>query len=143
MTALSELLNAHLPDGWNGARLAHEAEARGHVMHRATAADYLRGRHAAEPDEAKLAAFADVLNIPIEDLRRAAGVPVGDREPWSPPAEANRLSPRARRALDELIRAMVEAPDATGSDHRNRAERSPLRAAAYEGDGENGEDPTQ
>ena len=37
-----------------------------------------------------------------------ASVEVSEWGPWVPPAEAHKLNPRARVALEELIRAMVQ-----------------------------------
>ena len=40
-------------------------------------------------------------------LRTAAALPNEVTEPYRPPAEASRLSRRQRRAVDEVIRAML------------------------------------
>jgi len=57
-----------------------------------------------------------VLRIPLSRLRAAASLPAGETEPYRPPAESSRLSRRQRRAIDEIIRAMLEAPNAAGPD---------------------------
>jgi hypothetical protein len=106
VTALSELLHQHLPKDWNGKRLAEEAEQRGHVLHRATAADYLRGRHARRPDEATLLAFSETLSIPLADIRAAVDLPT-IAEPFSLPPEANRLSKPQRDAVRHVISVML------------------------------------
>ena len=106
MTALSELLSAANVNGWSTREVARRAEKNGHKLSQATANVYLAGRHGV-PTESVLAAFSDVLNIPIDKLRTAAGVPAGTGSPWTPPSEANRLDLRQRRALEELIRSMV------------------------------------
>ena len=62
-----------------------------------------------------LTAFSDVLNIQIDTLRTAAGVPAGTGSPWTSPSETNRLDTRQRRALEELIRSMV-ASETSGED---------------------------
>lgn len=106
MTALSELLHEANVQSWSSREIARRAEKNGHKLSYASASVYLGGRHGV-PSEQVLAAFSDVLNIPIDKLRAAAGVPTGDGEPWAPPAEANRLDRRQRLALEELIRSMV------------------------------------
>jgi hypothetical protein len=114
MTALSELLHEANVQSWSSREIARRAEKNGHKLSYASAAVYLGGRHGV-PSEQVLAAFSDVLNIPIDKLRAAAGVPTGDGEPWAPPAEANRLDRRQRLALEELIRSMVTS-ETTGED---------------------------
>lgn len=51
--------------------------------------------------------IAHALGIPVERAREAAGKPRGTARPYTPPAEANLLDERQRRAIDELIRAFV------------------------------------
>lgn len=114
MTALSELLHEANVQSWSSREIARRAEKNGHKLSYASAAVYLGGRHGV-PSEQVLAAFSDVLNIPIDKLRAAAGVPTGDGEPWAPPVEANRLDRRQRLALEELIRSMV-ASETSGED---------------------------
>ncbi|WP_010549635.1 helix-turn-helix transcriptional regulator [Brachybacterium paraconglomeratum] len=106
MTALSDLLTASNTNRWTTREIAGLAEKKGHQLAQPTVSKYLSGRHG-RPTEPVLAAFSDVLNIPIHKLRAAAGVPTGAGDPWQPPAEANRLDRRQRRALEELIRSMV------------------------------------
>lgn len=106
MTALSELLREANVHGWSTREIARRAEKNGHNLAQPTVSKYMGGRHG-RPTEAVLAAFSDVLNIPIDKLRTAAGVPAGTGSPWTPPSEANRLDTRQRRALEELIRSMV------------------------------------
>lgn len=106
MTALSDILSESNTQGWSTREIARRAEKNGHTLAQPTVSKYMGGRHG-RPTEAVLAAFSDVLNIPINKLRTAAGVPVGEGSPWAPPSEANRLDLRQRRALEELIRSMV------------------------------------
>lgn len=106
MTALSDLLHEANVQEWSSREIARRAEKNGHKLSYASASVYLGGRHGV-PTEAVLAAFSDVLNIPIDKLRTAAGLPAGADSPWTPPTEANRLDLRQRRALEELIRSMV------------------------------------
>lgn len=114
MTALSDLLTVSNTNRWTTREIAGLAEKKGHQLAQPTVSKYLSGRHG-RPTEPVLAAFSDVLNIPIDKLRAAAGVPTGDGDPWAPPAEANRLDRRQRLALEELIRSMV-ASETSGED---------------------------
>lgn len=112
MSALSDLL-AEANDGRMSARsLARTAQAAGYSLNHDTAARYLRGDHG-RPDEATLIALSKVLRIPLARLRAAAALPAETTEPYRPPAEASRLSRRQRRAVDEVIRAMLDQPTAT------------------------------
>lgn len=111
MTALSQLLNEHMPDGWTGDTIVQEAEKHHEKINRATAFDYLAGRHGRRPSEHVLRAFAAALPVTIAELRTAARLPVGENAPWTPPPEADRLNDRQRQAVEELIKAIV-APNA-------------------------------
>ena len=81
------------------------------------------------PDEATLVAFAEVLAAHLTDLRRAAELPFEAVEPYRPPPESSRLSRRQRRAVDEIIRAMVE-PAGTEAPSRPSQRRAPPGAVA-------------
>lgn len=135
MTALSDLLRDANVDQLSTREIARRAEKNGHRLSLASASVYLGGRHGV-PTEAVLEAFSDVLNIPIAQLRAAAGVPTGAGEPWSPPAEANRLDHRQRRALEELIRSMVasEAAREDQDDEQDQQQDPP---------GERADDPAE
>ena len=132
MTALSELLVASNKSGASARSLARQARERGHTLNHDTAARYLRGDHGV-PDEATLLAFAEVLKIPLRDLRAAADLPSETTTPYVPPAEASRLTRRQRRALDEIIRAMLE-PTTTRGQAAQLADRG--RRAARHGEPE-------
>jgi transcriptional regulator with XRE-family HTH domain len=110
--------------------LARAAHDRGHTLNHDTAARYLRGDHG-RPDESTLIALADVLELPLADLRAAAGLPYELTAPYVPPAEASRLTRRQRQAVDEIIRAMLDSGH--GADDlaaRRRTARAAARAAA-------------
>lgn len=135
MTALSELLVAANSSRRSARALARSAQELGHTLNHDTAARYLRGDHGV-PDEATLIAFADVLELPLRDLRAAADLPTETTTPYVPPAEASRLTRRQRRAVDEIIRAMLE-PTKSGADVRRLAEGTGAeRRAARHGDPE-------
>jgi len=129
MTALSELLAAANTDGLSARELSRRARERGHTLNHDTVARYLRGAHGV-PDEATLVALADVFGVPLRRLRHAAGLPSESVGPYVPPAEASRLSSRQRRAVDELIRAMVD-PAARVDAGRPAADPALPRAARH------------
>jgi hypothetical protein len=104
---LSEVLVAANTAGRSARALARAAQERGHTLNHDTAARYLRGDHGV-PDEATLVAFAEVLDVPLRELRKAAQLPSEETTPYQPPAEASRLNRRQRLAVDEIIRAMLE-----------------------------------
>lgn len=106
MTALSELLEAHR-QGVSARSVARRAQELGFTLNHDTAARYFRGDHG-RPDEPTLQALAAALDVPLVTLREAADLPSEQTEPYVPPAEASRLNRRQRKAVDEIIRAMLE-----------------------------------
>lgn len=137
VTALSDLLIASNKAGLSARALARQARERGHSLNHDTAARYLRGDHGV-PDEATLVALSDVLRIPLRDLRAAANLPSETTTPYVPPAEASRLTRRQRRALDEIIRAMLEPTTSRGEPAKfaERRGKGPGRQAARHGEPE-------
>lgn len=133
MTVLSELLHQSNVQGWSNREISVRADKNGHKLSRASVDVYMGGRHG-RPTEAVLAAFSDVLNIPIDKLRTAAGVPAGTGSPWTPPSEANRLDTRQRRALEELIRSMVTS-ETIGEDRTDDQQDATSVARDAEPDG--------
>lgn len=107
MTALSDLLIAANKSRLSARGLARRAQELGHSLNHDTAARYLRGDHGV-PDEATLVALSEALGVSMRQLRLAANLPADVTTPYVPPSEASRLTRRQRRAVDELIRAMVE-----------------------------------
>lgn len=112
MTALSELLQASNTTNLSARTIARTAREFGFSLNHDTAARYLRGNHGT-PDESTLQALSKVLKIPMTKLRTAAALPNEVTEPYRPPAEANRLNRRQRRAVDEVIRAMLQTTTGT------------------------------
>jgi transcriptional regulator with XRE-family HTH domain len=131
MSALSDLLNDANSHGLSARSLARNAQAAGFSLNHDTAARYLRGDHG-RPDEATLLALAKVLRVPLTRLRAAASLPAEETEPYRPPAEASRLNRRQRRAVDEIIRAMLEAAPApkVGDLEARRARHKPVKRSA-------------
>jgi transcriptional regulator with XRE-family HTH domain len=129
MSALSDLLVRVNAAGLSARAIARQAQQAGFSINHDTAARYLRGDHG-RPDEETLRAFAHVLPVRLSELRAAAQLPAEETEPYRPPVEASRLSRRQRRAVDEIIRAMLEPPAVSGVtelDGRRNAERPGAR----------------
>jgi transcriptional regulator with XRE-family HTH domain len=129
VSALSDALSAANKSGLSARAVSRVARERGHSLNHDTAARYLRGDHGL-PDEATLIAFADVLHVSLSTLRRAAGLPADETAPYTPPAEASRLTRRQRRAVDEIIRAMLD-PGRSVTDISTRRRTSTRRAARH------------
>jgi len=132
MSALSDLLSAANAGKLSARSIARAAQDRGFTLNHDTAARYLRGDHG-RPDEPTLNAFSEVLGVPMQKLRVAADLPAEETAPYNPPPEASRLNRRQRKAVDEIIRAMVDAsgrPDAvTAIDARRPQGRAAAKAA--------------
>jgi transcriptional regulator with XRE-family HTH domain len=132
MSTLSDLLRAENSQHLSARAISQAARKEGHTLNHDTAARYLRGEHG-KPNEATLKAFSAVLGIPLARLRRAAALPADITEPYQPPTEADRLSRRQRRAVDEVIRAMLQAPPTeqpvTELDARRKRQPTPRKAA--------------
>ncbi|CAN5478545.1 hypothetical protein BH10ACT8_BH10ACT8_00660 [soil metagenome] len=118
MSALSEKLVAANSAGLSARAISRKAREAGYHLHHDTVARYLGGSHG-RPDESTLTALAAVLGVGLADLRRAADLPSDEVEPYLPPAEASRLTRRQRRAVDELIRAMVQPPRTAAGPQRH------------------------
>ena len=106
MSVLSDLLKQHQGD--RGVRAIGRA-CEAHGVAESTVAPYFSGRHGA-PSEKVLYALAQVMPLPLTQLREAAGVPRGETEPYVAPDEANRMNQRQRDAIDDLIRAFTTVP---------------------------------
>ena len=127
MTALSDLLTASNREGLSARSIARNAQSLGFTLNHDTAARYLRGDHG-RPDEVTLVALSQVLGISLARLRTASSLPADSTEPYTPPAEASRLTRRQRRAVDEMIRAMIE-PTTRRGEVADLAARRPAKKA--------------
>ena len=67
-----------------------------------------------------IAKVAAALNVDEAKVFDWVGIELSELGPWVPPMEAHKLNPRARAALDELIRAIAHegAPDADASPEK-------------------------
>lgn len=131
MSALSELLNRAFAVKYPKASNRKIADEAG--VSRGTIDNYRRGTHPAVPSDEVLTAFHKLLDIPMGELRAAAGLPVGEDLPYVPPREANMLSDRQRRAVDELIRSIVETRRTGHADPPDTADHPPAEAAGAQG----------
>lgn len=139
MSALSEMLTEANGGRMSARSLARSAQAAGYSLNHDTAARYLRGDHG-RPDETTLLALSKVLRIPLGRLRAAAALPSDSTEPYRPPAESSRLSRRQRRAVDEIIRAMLDQPISSKDEvGRRRAQRNGVGPRAELGGSRAGE----
>lgn len=68
-----------------------------------------------QPDVESLDAVAEFLGVPISEARQLRGLPSGAKGPYVAPAESRLLSNRQRRALDNLIRSIVDTASGNGS----------------------------
>src|SRR4051794_32894231 len=113
--------------------LARRANELGYTLNHDTAARYLRGDHGV-PDEVTLVALSQVLPVSLRDLRVAANLPSEATTPYVPPPEASRLTRRQRRAVDEVIRSMLEpTKSASTTIDFGTARRAADRRAARRG----------
>lgn len=67
--------------------------------------------------EDTLQKLADALSVPFSTIYNLAGRSVKHAEPWTPPAEAARLTIEQRKVLDQLIRTMAGQQPLTVVDH--------------------------
>lgn len=129
MSALSNALNEANVNGWSSREISRRAEGK---IHHATVANFLRGKHAANPGDEVLQAFVDVFpTLNLKQLRELAGSQGGEGEPYVPPEEASRLNARQRKALDELIRSMAAEDSLARQAHDLLDRDDPENVAAF------------
>lgn len=107
MSALSDLLNRYIRESERFKGMSNRQIAKAAGVSRGTVDNYRSEAAPEAPKEHVLQAFHELLGIPLPELRAAAGVPIGELDPYSPPAEFNRLSRAQRDALDEFVRSFV------------------------------------
>jgi hypothetical protein len=69
-------------------------------------------RDEATPDERTLQKIAENLPASIQKLRRLAGRPAGEREPFLLPPEADQLDERQRSVVLAVVHALLDAATA-------------------------------
>lgn len=91
------------------ARLGHVGES--------TLYPYFRDGHG-QPSMGVVVGLASALHVPVDELRSLAGIRAPGA-PWIPPQEAQLMSERQRKAVEELIRSMVaHSPTPEPGPHR-------------------------
>lgn len=121
MTRLSELVSQHLPADTDHRSLSAAINAQGgESVSPSWVYHVLNGSHPQKVQERKLRALTDYLGIPLEDARAAAGVPVGETEPFKLPAEADRLDSEQREVIRHMVRVLLR--DETGRQDDEEAE---------------------
>lgn len=134
-------------DGASGRRLAELAQQAGHDISHATLNRLRQGTYASRPTDASIRAIAYLAEVPETVAFAAVGVRPPAADQYQIPVEAQRMSTRQRRALDELLRAFVveqasqSAPglgvllaardELAGALKTVEVESSPLAAAAH------------
>ena len=93
--------------GASGRRLAELAQHAGHDISHATLNRLRQGTYATRPSDASIRAIAYLADVSENVAFAAAGVSAPAAVVYQPPAEAQRMSTRQRKALDELIRAFA------------------------------------
>jgi hypothetical protein len=93
--------------GASGRRLAELAQRAGHDISHATLNRLRQGTYATRPSDASIRAIAYLADVAESIAFTAAGVRAPTAVVYAPPAEAQRMSTRQRKALDELIRAFA------------------------------------
>lgn len=117
----------------SGRRLAELAQQAGHDISHATLNRLRQGTYASRPSDASIRAIAYLADVSENTAFAAAGVTAPAAVVYQPPREAQRMTTRQRKALDELIRAFVPdqaSPKGVGVDYgRLLAAREWLNAA--------------
>jgi hypothetical protein len=94
-------------DGASGRRLAELAQHAGHDISHATLNRLRQGTYATRPSDASIRAIAYLADVSENAAFTAAGVTTPAAVAYEPPAEAQRMNTRQRKAVDELLRAFV------------------------------------
>lgn len=120
-------------DGASGRRLAELAQHAGHDISHATLNRLRQGTYATRPSDASIRAIAYLADVSENTAFAAARVSAPAATAYEPPAEAQRMNTRQRKAVDELLRAFVRddiSELATRSNLTNLVDtRQRLRAA--------------
>lgn len=93
--------------GASGRRLAELAQRAGHDISHATLNRLRQGTYATRPSDASIRAIAYLADVSENTAFAAAGVSAATTVVYEPPSEAQRMTARQRKALDEVIRAFV------------------------------------
>lgn len=106
-TPLARFLYEKLPPAMSVRALGDRARKLGHDVSDPTIQGVFSGR-TASPSADTIRAIADALGIDPAEIAAAAEVQLGEGTPYTPPREASQLTARQRRAVDQMILAMVK-----------------------------------
>ena len=95
-------------------QIAERARKAGHQIDRSMVSKALADKLGPKPREATLQALAAGFRLDVRELRRLAGRPGEDLGVYAGPESSASLTRKQRRALDQLILAMVEGDDSDG-----------------------------
>ena len=133
------VLEAKQKRGASVRQLAFAAQEHGFKVTGTTLNGIAAGTYKSEPREVTVRAIAWLAGVSVEDAFTAAGLPV----PGPPfadelPPGVDKLSPKARRAVIELLRVLVDEEAGEEHDQRsapmNPAGESPAQDDAPDGD---------
>lgn len=126
--------------GASGRRLAELAQRAGHDISHATLNRLRQGTYATRPSDASIRAIAYLADVSENVAFAAAAVSAPAAVVYQPPAEAQRMTTRQRKAIDELIRTFAaddKPAPAAGMDFGRLLAARECLSAALTAEGEN------
>lgn len=118
------LVAAGFVDPRNGTRPSYNQLAQAVGVPQSTVSAIVSGR-SRRPKPENVQKIADALGIDVRVVAGWVGEKRTERSPYAPPAEADLLTDRQRRAVDEIIRAIV-AERASATDDRTPDQPHPV-----------------
>lgn len=116
-----------IEEGWTNREIARKAGISSPTVDRMFNGD-------GKPKPKNLDAVAAVLGIPIPEVRKLAYLPVGGSGPYEGPEESQLLNTRQRKALNELIRSIVQTQQPSADKSQGRARLDAHQADAVRDD---------
>ncbi|MBM7796854.1 hypothetical protein [Pseudoglutamicibacter cumminsii] len=110
MSRLSDHLNSLNRENLSLREIEAKAAEAGQRISFTTAGSYMRGQHPDPPNRRALEAFAAVFGVTVDEIVEATTDEVA--HPYVPREGSERLTDPQRRAVDEIIRLLVEHNDA-------------------------------
>lgn len=130
MTELSDLLRGAIERGTTPVQALDRIAKAGLKADRGQLYKAIKGEHAEKVTEPVLEAWAHGFGLDIRALRKAMGVPVGEKIPFRPHPLANRMNREQRKAVNEVIRVFVEGstePEPTTAAHQTDVDPGRVR----------------
>ena len=106
VSRLSDHLNSLNRENLSLREIEAKAAEAGQRISFTTAGSYMRGQHPDPPNRRALAAFAAVFGVTVEEIVEATTDEVA--HPYIPREGSERLTDPQRRAVDEIIRLLIE-----------------------------------